>query len=99
MVNGFEPKYVVIPDKKQVIKELKKLSKEYEQVWLATDEDREGEAISWHLANALELDLSNTRRIVFNEITKSAITQEGWLCGKPRVLTDLRFKIESISDN
>ncbi|MEM6262337.1 MAG: type I DNA topoisomerase [Bacteroidota bacterium] len=71
--NQFEPKYEVIPDKKEVIRELKKLIKEHEQVWLATDEDREGEAISWHLASALGLDLSNTPRIVFNEITKTAV--------------------------
>jgi DNA topoisomerase-1 len=73
--NGFEPKYVIIPDKKQVINELKKLMKDHDQVWLATDEDREGEAISWHLASALELDLKLTQRIVFNEITKTAITR------------------------
>ncbi len=71
--NGFEPKYEIIADKKAVIKELKKLIKDYETVWLATDEDREGEAISWHLANVLGLDLETTRRIVFNEITKPAI--------------------------
>ncbi|MEM8887108.1 MAG: type I DNA topoisomerase [Bacteroidota bacterium] len=72
--NGFTPKYEVIPDKKTVIKELKDLIKKHETVWLATDEDREGEAISWHLANALKLDLDTTHRIVFNEITKPAIT-------------------------
>lgn len=71
--NGFEPKYEVMSDKKSVIKELKDLIKKHEQVWLATDEDREGEAISWHLAEALGLDLSTTPRIVFNEITKPAI--------------------------
>ncbi len=71
--NGFEPKYDVIDDKKAVIKELKKLIKTSEKVWLATDEDREGEAISWHLANVLGLDLANTPRIVFNEITRKAI--------------------------
>lgn len=73
--NGFEPKYEVIPDKKSVIKELKQLLKSAETVWLATDEDREGEAISWHLANVLDLDLNTTRRIVFNEITKTAINK------------------------
>ena len=71
--NGFVPKYEVIADKKSVISDLKKLIKDYETVWLATDEDREGEAISWHLANVLGLDLETTRRIVFNEITKPAI--------------------------
>ncbi|MEM6801850.1 MAG: type I DNA topoisomerase [Bacteroidota bacterium] len=72
--NGFAPKYEVISDKKTVIKELKDLIKNHETVWLATDEDREGEAISWHLASALNLDLDTTYRIVFNEITKPAIT-------------------------
>ncbi|MFK7968776.1 MAG: type I DNA topoisomerase [Bacteroidia bacterium] len=71
--NNFEPTYAVIDDKKKVISELKKLIKDHDQVWLATDEDREGEAISWHLANALGLDMANTPRIVFNEITKAAI--------------------------
>ena len=71
--NGFEPKYDVIDDKKAVIKELKQLIKTSDKVWLATDEDREGEAISWHLANVLGLDLATTPRIVFNEITRKAI--------------------------
>lgn len=71
--NGFEPKYEVLADKKTVIKELKQITKDYDTVWLATDEDREGEAISWHLANVLGLDLDTTRRIVFNEITKTAV--------------------------
>lgn len=73
--NGFEPKYVVLPDKKTVIKELKDLIKGADTVWLATDEDREGEAISWHLAHALGLELDTTRRIVFNQITKKAIQE------------------------
>lgn len=73
--NGFEPKYEVLEDKKKVIKELKDLIKSHDTVWLATDEDREGEAISWHLAQALNLDIETTRRIVFNEITKTAITK------------------------
>ena len=73
--NGFEPKYEVISDKKSVIKELKQLIKDHDTVWLATDEDREGEAISWHLANVLGLDLGTTHRIVFNEITKPAINK------------------------
>ncbi|MEN7546679.1 type I DNA topoisomerase [Rapidithrix thailandica] len=71
--NGFEPKYEVTSDKKQVVSELKKLAKGAETVWLATDDDREGEAISWHLKEALKLNEANTRRIVFHEITKNAI--------------------------
>ena len=73
--NGFEPKYEILPDKKSVIKELRSLIKKADTVWLATDEDREGEAISWHLAFALGLDLDTTQRIVFNEITKKAIQE------------------------
>lgn len=73
--NGFSPRYEVIPDKKTVIKELKDLIKKAETVWLATDEDREGEAISWHLAQVLGLDVNTTQRIVFNEITKRAIQE------------------------
>ncbi|MGB0521918.1 MAG: type I DNA topoisomerase [Flammeovirgaceae bacterium] len=71
--NGFKPKYVVSNDKKQVVSELKKLAKDAEMVWLATDDDREGEAISWHLKEALKLKADATKRIVFREITKSAI--------------------------
>jgi DNA topoisomerase I len=71
--NGFKPEYEVSEDKKQVVAELKKLAKAAEMVWLATDEDREGEAISWHLEEALSLVKSKTKRIVFHEITKSAI--------------------------
>ncbi len=70
---GFNPVYVVSPDKEDVIKELKKLASKADDVWLATDEDREGEAISWHLAEALGLDVKSTKRIVFHEITKKAI--------------------------
>lgn len=70
---GFVPVYEVSPDKQDVIQELKKLSNKAEDVWLATDEDREGEAISWHLAEALGLDIHRTKRIVFSEITKTAI--------------------------
>ncbi|MCB9235755.1 MAG: type I DNA topoisomerase [Bacteroidia bacterium] len=70
---NFEPKYEVLADKKDVIKELKKLAKESETVYLATDEDREGEAISWHLAEVLGLDVKLTRRIVYHEISKKAI--------------------------
>ena len=71
--NNFEPNYEVSVDKKQVVAELKKLAKEAEVVWLATDEDREGEAISWHLYESLGLAKKETKRITFNEITKSAI--------------------------
>ncbi|MEQ8572866.1 type I DNA topoisomerase [Fulvivirga sp.] len=71
--NGFKPTYEVTADKKAVIKELKKLVKESEMVYLASDDDREGEAISWHLKEALSLNDTNTRRIVFREITKNAI--------------------------
>jgi DNA topoisomerase-1 len=70
---GYIPKYVVAADKKKVVAELKKLAKTAEIVWLASDEDREGEAISWHLAEVLNLKPSNTKRIVFSEITKKAI--------------------------
>ena len=73
--NGFIPTYEVSIDKKKVVDELSKLSKKSETIWLATDEDREGEAIAWHLQEALKLKAENTRRIVFNEITKSAITK------------------------
>lgn len=71
--NGFNPVYEISTDKKQVVSELKKLAKAAEIVWLATDEDREGEAISWHLKETLDLDNKDTRRITFNEITKTAI--------------------------
>lgn len=71
--NNFTPNYEVSADKKQVVADLKKLAKEAEVVWLATDEDREGEAISWHLYETLGLEKKDTRRITFNEITKTAI--------------------------
>ncbi len=69
----FTPNYIIPPDKKDVVAELKKLAKSSEKVWLASDEDREGEAIAWHLAEALKLPVESTRRIVFHEITKTAI--------------------------
>ena len=69
----FQPNYIVLSDKKKIVSQLKKSAKEAEYVWLATDEDREGEAISWHLANALKLEEKRTKRIVFHEITKTAI--------------------------
>ncbi len=71
--NNFEPTYEIQPDKEKVISELKKLSEKAEMVWLASDEDREGEAISWHLMESLGLDKKKTKRIVFHEITKPAI--------------------------
>lgn len=72
---NFEPVYEISKDKEDVINDLKKLVKKAEVVWLATDEDREGEAISWHLFETLKLDEKSTRRIVFHEITKKAITE------------------------
>ena len=71
----FNPNYEISADKTKLIKELKKLASEAEIVWLASDEDREGEAIAWHLAEALSLDIKKTRRIVFHEITKTAINE------------------------
>lgn len=71
--NDFQPQYVVSDDKTEVVKRLKKMAKDSQEVWLATDEDREGEAISWHLLQVLELNPNTTKRIVFHEITKSAI--------------------------
>jgi DNA topoisomerase-1 len=69
----FSAKYIVSSDKKKLVNELKRLAKKSETVWLASDEDREGEAIAWHLANTLELNENNSKRIVFSEITKNAI--------------------------
>lgn len=71
--NGFKPKYEVSPDKKALVTKLKGLAKNADMVWLASDEDREGEAISWHLSEELKLDKNKTKRIVFHEITKNAI--------------------------
>lgn len=73
IAKGFEPEYEVSPDKVKVVSELRKLSKEAQTVWLASDEDREGEAIAWHLKETLQLPDDKTRRIVFHEITKNAI--------------------------
>lgn len=75
IANDFHPTYVISEDKKQVVAELKKLAKDAETIWLATDDDREGEAISWHLFEALSLAKKDTKRIVFREITKNAITK------------------------
>ena len=71
--DGFSPVYEVSPDKKKIVSELKKLSKPAKTVWLASDEDREGEAIAWHLVETLKLDEKKVKRIVFHEITKDAI--------------------------
>ncbi|MBQ0016270.1 MAG: type I DNA topoisomerase [Bacteroidales bacterium] len=71
--NGYEPQYIIPEDKRKIVSELQKAVKAAEMVWLASDVDREGEAISWHLQEALNLDGSKTKRIVFNEITEPAI--------------------------
>lgn len=71
--NNYQPQYVVSADKMEVVKELKNLAKKATTVWLASDEDREGEAIAWHLYEVLGLDADKTKRIVFHEITKDAI--------------------------
>ncbi len=78
---NFEPQYEIPEEKKGVVSELKKLSKAADTVWLATDEDREGEAIAWHLSEALELPARKIRRITYSEITKAAIQQA---IGQPR---------------
>ncbi len=71
--NNYQPKYVISPDKRKIVAELKKLAKNAKIVWLASDEDREGEAIAWHLKEVLKLEPEKTKRIVFHEITKEAI--------------------------
>ena len=81
--NNFAPRYIVPEDKEKVVKELKSLAKKSGEVWLATDEDREGAAISWHLCEVLGLDPKPTKRIVFHEITKPAIEAA---VKKPRLL-------------
>src|SRR5688572_19092721 len=73
--NNFKPTYIVPADKEKVVKELRSIAKKSEEVWLASDEDREGESISWHLAEVLGLDPGTTKRIVFHEITKPAIEE------------------------
>ena len=83
--NNFNPTYVVPQDKKKVVNELKSIAKKCKTVWLATDEDREGEAISWHLLHALNLDLSSTKRITFNEITEKAVLKA---VDSPRPIND-----------
>ena len=71
--NGYEPEYLISDEKKKLVSDLEKAVKNAEKVWLASDEDREGEAIAWHLLETLKLDKKSTQRIVFNEITKNAI--------------------------
>ena len=73
--NGFVPTYVVSSKKTKILKELKTAVRRADSVYLATDQDREGEAIAWHLCTALNLDINDTKRIVFHEITKSAISE------------------------
>jgi DNA topoisomerase-1 len=73
VTGDFSPNYIVNDDKKKVVRELRSLAKKAETIWLASDEDREGEAIAWHLAQQLDLNQQNTKRIVFHEITKDAI--------------------------
>ena len=81
--NSYEPRYIVSPEKLKVVAELKKLAKSCEEVWLASDEDREGESISWHLAEVLGLDVTKTKRIVFHEITAPAIKKA---VANPRII-------------
>ncbi len=71
IAKNYAPEYIVSDDKKKVVDELKKATSEAQMVWLASDEDREGEAIAWHLAEVLNLNPKKTKRIVFHEITKS----------------------------
>ena len=71
--NNFEPQYIDMKGKEDVIKNLKKYAKKCDRIYLATDPDREGEAISWHIAQLLKLDMNENNRIAFNEITKSGV--------------------------
>jgi DNA topoisomerase I len=73
IANNYKPEYVIPDDKKKLVSELKKKAKDAKVIWLASDEDREGEAIAWHLSEVLSLDATKTKRIVFHEITKEAI--------------------------
>lgn len=83
IANGFRPRYAISEDKIKVVSDLQKLAQKSKEVWLATDEDREGEAISWHLCEVLNLDPATTKRIVFHEITKPAIEKA---VAKPRTV-------------
>jgi len=75
VLDNFKPQYEIMPDKKDVVKQLKEKSAKADKVYLATDPDREGEAISWHLANILEMDVNSPIRIAFNEISKDAVNE------------------------
>jgi len=79
--NNYSPEYIIPEDKKKIVSELKKYASKASTIWLASDEDREGEAIAWHLSEVLKLKPERTRRIVFHEITKSAIEEA---IGNPR---------------
>ncbi|HQD09051.1 MAG TPA: toprim domain-containing protein, partial [Flavihumibacter sp.] len=81
--NKYKPRYIVPDDKERVVQELRQLAKKSDEVWLATDEDREGEAISWHLCEVLGLDPKSTKRIVFHEITSPAIKKA---VNQPRIV-------------
>ena len=83
--NNFEPKYEIMPDKKEVIKSLKEVASKADTILLATDPDREGEALSWHVANVLGLDANDNIRIEFNEISKNAVQNA---IGHPRVIDE-----------
>ena len=72
--NNFTPDYEIPKEKTKVVSELRKAASDSKNIWIASDEDREGEAIAWHLASVLKLDLTSTKRIVFHEITKEAIS-------------------------
>lgn len=89
--HDFAPTYEIPADKKKLVAELEKLAKSAKTVWLASDEDREGEAIAWHLAQVLKLDAQNTRRIVFHEITKNAILNA---VENPRVIDQNRVNAQ-----
>ncbi len=81
--NGFKPNYEIPKEKSKVVSELRKSASNSKNIWIASDEDREGEAIAWHLAGVLGLDIENTKRIVFHEITKDAISEA---IEKPRTI-------------
>ena len=83
--NDFKPKYLVDANKKRMVEELRNISKRSDVIYLASDDDREGEAISWHLKNILELDEKKTKRIVFHEITEKAIKKA---LEKPRTINE-----------
>ena len=82
MKKNFTPEYEIPKEKAKVVSELRKAAAESKNIWIASDEDREGEAIAWHLINVLKLDLPTTKRIVFHEITKDAISMQFSLRGR-----------------